>query len=295
MTVITLETMGLTKYYGSFCSVDGIDLSVEKGEIFGFLGPNGAGKTTTIRLLLDLIRPTSGSYRIFGKEKPHRDPTIREEIGNLPGEIGFYPNMTGKEFLGYFLRYHPMGFEDNQGRLCERFKLDQAALDKKIKYYSKGMKQKIGLIQAMQRRPRLLILDEPSEALDPLMQQALYTTLQELKKEGCTIFLSSHILAEVEKMCDRVAIIRKGRIQTVENIAVLKQKMVRRLTVFAESIVLSQISKLPHLRLKRMDSTSAEYQFNGEVSQLLQGLAPLPIQDIIFPEPELEDIFLEFY
>ncbi len=271
-----LETTNLTKYYGSFLGVERINLSIDEGEIFGFLGPNGAGKTTTVRLLLDLIRPPSGSYRILGYEGSGQHLKIREHMGNLPGEIGFYLNMTGQEFL-------------------ERFGQNQSTLAKKIKRYSKGMKQKLGLIQAMQHDPDLLILDEPSEGLNPLMQHELYEILLSLKQRGRTVFFSSHILSEVEKICDRVAIIREGEIQAIENIQTLKQKMIRRLTVSASMDTLERIAKIEQLELDVRRGSTAVYRFSGEISILLRELSQFEIHDLIFPEPELEDVFLAYY
>lgn len=290
-----LQTDNLTKYYGSFRGIEDVNLTIAEGEIFGFLGPNGAGKTTTIRILLDLIRPTSGRFEILGASGARQLLAVRGQIGNLPGEIGFYQGMTGQEFLDYLGRYQTPRGPVLQAELCRRFKLEATALAKKIKYYSKGMKQKLGLVQAMQHDPRLLILDEPSEALDPLMQQVFYEILLEFKERGTTIFFSSHVLSEVEKICDRIAIIRDGCIQAVEHIQNLKRQTVRRMTVFAAEHVLSQIEHIDGVTLEMTYPTSATYRFTGKMNALLTALAPLPIDDLIFPDPELEDIFLQFY
>lgn len=210
-----IETQGLIKYYGKTRGIEDLNLSVKEGEIFGFLGPNGAGKTTIIRLLLDLIHPTSGRANIFGLDSHRNSLEIRQKIGYIPGELNLYPNMKARDLLNYLARFYnglDLGFILG---LTKRFKLD---LERKIKTYSKGMKQMLGIIQAFMNDPDLLILDEPTSGLDPFMQQEIYNLFEETKNKGKTISLSSHNLYEVQKICDRVGIVREGRLVAIENI-----------------------------------------------------------------------------
>lgn len=292
MTAI-VETYHLCKSYGRTIGVDDLNFQVYPGEIFGYLGPNGAGKTTTIRLLLDFIRPTSGSFQILGETDARRHVRIRHRVGNLPGEFGYYPNLSGRQFLDYMGGFHrnvPL-----QSKLCSAFHLAESVLSQKLKYYSKGTRQKIGLIQAMQHDPELLILDEPSEGLDPLMQQKLYDILLEMKSRGRTIIFSSHILPEVERISDRVAIIRDGQLQTIETIAELKKKQRRKLIVTAAPAVLETICQIPGLALEHQSDEVAIFGWQGPVKPILQRITEFDIIDLLAPEPQLEDIFRHYY
>ena len=210
-----IETEGLTKYYGKTRGIENLNLSVKQGEIFGFLGPNGAGKTTTIRLLLDLIHQNSGWAKIFNLDSHKNSLEIRQRIGYIPGELNLYRNMKGKDLLNYLARFYN-GLDLNFIlQLTKRFKID---LSKKIKTYSKGMKQMFGIIQAFMNDPDLLILDEPTAGLDPFMQQEIYNLFKETTNRGKTIFMSSHNLFEVQKICNRAGIVREGRLIAVEDI-----------------------------------------------------------------------------
>ena len=215
--VITLEK--LTKSYGSSRGIIDVDLEVELGEIFGFLGPNGAGKTTTIRTMLDLIRPTSGKAFVFGIESTTDPVAIHRRVGYIPGEFALYDRLSGKQTLEYFANLRGGVDTAYQASLIDRFELDPG---KRFKEYSKGNKQKVGVIAALQHRPELLILDEPTSGLDPLVQQTFFETLREAVADGATVFLSSHILSEVEKTCERVAIIRDGRLAKVDTVEGLR-------------------------------------------------------------------------
>ncbi len=210
-----IETSGLTKYYGKTRGIENLNLSVKEGEIFGFLGPNGAGKTTTIRLLLDLIHPTSGRARIFGLDTRKDSLEIKQRIGYIPGELNLYPNMKGIDLLNYLARFYNGLNQSFVFELMQHFRLD---LYKKIKTYSKGMKQMLGIIQAFMNDPDLLILDEPTAGLDPFMQQEIYNLFRKTKVRGKTVFLSSHNLYEVQKICDRAGIVKEGKLMAVENI-----------------------------------------------------------------------------
>src|SRR5664280_993879 len=218
MTAV-IETEKLTKSYGSHRGIVEVDLVVQEGEVFGFLGPNGAGKTTTIRTLLDLIRPTSGTARVFGIESSADPVAIHRRVGYIPGEFTLYDRLTGSQTLEYFANLRGGVDPAYQRSLVERFELDPS---RRFKEYSKGNKQKVGVIIALQHRPELLVLDEPTSGLDPLVQQTFFSTLREAVADGATVFLSSHILSEVEKSCDRVAIIREGRLAKVDTVEALR-------------------------------------------------------------------------
>jgi len=290
-----IQTKKLTKYYGSHIGICDLDLEIEKGEIFGFLGPNGSGKTTTIRLILGLIRPTRGLVYVFGKDITKEGIAIRRQIGNLPGELSLYEELTGGElldFLGCF-------FGDNNNtlrqRLLSEFEIEERDLNRKIKHYSSGMKQKLGLIQAMQHNPKLLILDEPSDRLDPLMQQTLYGLLQEFQEQGTTIFFSSHILSEVQKISDRIGIVRAGRLVDVESIDNLKHKAVRRMEVHFRTEPNFNVQNIPGIKIEHRVDNRLFLLVRGDINSVLQELAQYDLEDLVFPEPDLEDIFLNYY
>ena len=225
-----ISTRALTKHYGSVDALTDLSLEVRQGEIFGFLGPNGAGKSTTIRTLLGFLHPTSGSATVLGMDIVTDSVEIRRLTGYLPGGIALYDSLSGEEVLDYLV--------DLQGRephrrqeLCERLELPPSVLKRKVRDYSRGMRQKIGVVQALQHDPELAILDEPTEGLDPLMQHAFYGILDDLRREGRTVFFSSHVLSEVERLCDRVAIIRAGRLMAIHEVGELLARRRRRVTV----------------------------------------------------------------
>jgi ABC-2 type transport system ATP-binding protein len=290
-----VKTIGLTKYYGNARGVDDLNLEVAQGEIFGFLGPNGAGKTTTIRLLLNLIRPTRGNAQIFGLDTRQNYLEIHQRLGYMPGDVVLYDGMTGSEFLSLMGSFHK-GHSGHNGQrlrqLQQRFELD---LNRQTQTYSKGMKQKLVIIQALMNDPELLILDEPTLGLDPLMQRQFYELLLEEKKRGKTIILSSHILPEVERVCDRIGIVRDGHLIDIELVANLKRKKIRRM-----HLVLSREMTQDELKLERADIISikgkqVELKVHDEIPSLLKQLCQLPIEDMSFPEASLEDTFMEFY
>ena len=226
-----IETDGLTKFYGSERGIEGVTISVEPGEVFGFLGPNGAGKTTTIRTLLDLLHPTGGSAHIFGLDS-HRDSVaIRARLGNLPGDFGYGKRSSGREALALLARLRGVGDLGRAEELARRFRAD---LERPLEQLSRGNRQKVGLILALFHRPELLILDEPTSGLDPLMQEEFLALVREESERGCAVFLSSHELDEVERVCDRVGIIREGRLIAVERIADLLSKTAERRRVEVE-------------------------------------------------------------
>lgn len=292
---IVLMTQGLTKSYGKVRALRGIDLEVRRGEIFGFLGPNGAGKTTTIRCLLDLIRPDGGSARVLGID-PQADPVaVQARTGYLPGEMAFKDNLTAERQLRFF--------SDMRGekadwafvrQLAERLDLD---LKRPIKNLSKGNKQKVGVVQALMHRPELLMLDEPTAGLDPLMQQEVLGLLREAKAAGATVFFSSHIMSEVEAVAERVGIIRLGKIVEVAETASLIDRSLRHMTVrFEEPIDSSVLDDLPGVKvLSQSDSISVTLQVEGVMDGLIKALGAFPVSDLETARLSLEEVFLAYY
>jgi ABC-2 type transport system ATP-binding protein len=294
MSELIIETRNLTKYYGKTIGIADLHLQVRQGEIFGFLGPNGAGKSTTIRLLLNLIRPTSGEIRIFGKSMKRYYVKILKDLGNVPGEMKLYEELTGEYFLQYMNRLSNK-IAVLQHELINSFQLSQSDLRKKIKYYSHGMKQKLGIIQAMQSDPDLLIMDEPSEGLDPLNKNILYQHIKRFKEKGKTVFFSSHYLAEVEKICDRVGLVRDGKLIAEENISTLKQKMVRRMEIyFAEKIEPSDF-RMSGVKIIEHNDKYLLLQITGGLTDLLRRISKYHIDSMIFHEPRLGDTFFSYY
>jgi len=287
-----ISALNVTKYFGKVTGVNGISFAVSRGEIFGFLGPNGSGKTTTIRLLLDLLRPSQGKIEIFGLNLHDHSLDIRKRCGYLPGNFAAYGNLTGNEFLTFL-----SGLRGNDllvsNKLADRLGTTFADMDRKIRNLSHGTQQKLGIIQAFMHSPELLILDEPTLGLDPLIQYEFYELLKEYQANGGTVFLSSHNLSEVERICHRVAIIRKGEIVKVESIENLRRKMKRKLILTMKPEA-GKI-ELEGARLISSEGHRFEFEFNGEISALIGNLSKLPVADIIFPEPDLQEIFMNYY
>lgn len=289
-TVISVRNM--TKFYGKTTGVKNISFEVGEGEIFGFLGPNGAGKTTTIRLLLDLLRPDSGTISIFGKDLKTNSISIRQQIGYLPGEFSTYPHLSGKDFLRFLSGIRQLE-EKNLSGLLERFKLNPGILGRKTRQYSHGMLQKLGIIQAVLHQPRLLIFDEPTAGLDPLMQEEFYKLVEEQQQRGATVFFSSHHLYEVEKLCQRVAIIRDGEIAGLESIGTLKNKAGNILEILLKEPV--NDLQIPGTELLKRQGNSFILKINGELQPVLKTLAELPVEDVMISKPDLENVFMNFY
>ena len=286
-----IETSGLTKYYGRTRGIDGLDLSVEAGEFFGFIGPNGAGKSTTIRTLLGLLRPTRGSATVFGLDVTSRGIDIRRRLGYIPAEIGFYGGMTGEAILRLASRMH--GMDPDRGReVAGRLDLD---LQRKADELSTGNRKKLAVVLALQHRPELVILDEPSAGLDPLMQGVLFDLLREEHQRGATVFFSSHVLDEVQRMCRRVAIVRSGRIVEVAEIETLRQRHLKRVrAVFpgeppARALAIDGVANLS------VDADSARFDFTGPPRALLAMLARRRVVDVTIEDPTLDDVFLHYY
>ncbi len=289
-----IETKKLTKYYlrGKVLGVKDLNLEIKEGEIFGFIGPNGAGKSTTIRLLLDFIRPTSGSASIFNLDTHENTIQIKKEIGYLPGEIFLNESMTGKDTLAYYQGFKKDIDKDYVSHLVKQLGLD---LTRKVGEYSKGNKQKIGIVLAVMHKPKLLILDEPTSGLDPLNQQTFYDIIAETKKWGTTTFLSTHILEEAQKICDRVGIIKNGKLIRIEDIDDFKQKNIRDIILeTAESIPLSDLKIAGVTKIERT-TTGYHLTTAGANGKVIKALSKFNITDIKIAEPSLEEIFMRFY
>ncbi len=293
MSQVVIKTTNLTKYYGKTRGIIDVNLEVLRGEVFGYLGPNGAGKSTTIRLLLDLIRPMIGSATIFGYDVNTEGLLARSEVGYIPGELALYEQMTGRDLISYFGHLRGGINWDYVSELSERLDLD---ITRKIGGYSSGNKQKLGLVQALMNSPQLLILDEPTKGLDPLVQQEFYRLVGEHKRKGKTVFLSSHIMPEVERICDRVGIIREGRLIAVKEIAKLKAVALRSLEVhFAAPIQKVDFLGVSGIQDLVVDNTTLRCKLRGSLDPLIKKLAGFEVLNLITHEPNLEEIFLDFY
>jgi ABC-2 type transport system ATP-binding protein len=292
MTAI-IETDKLTKYYGPHRGIIDLDLEVREGEAFGFLGPNGAGKTTTIRTLLDHLRPTSGQARIFGIETTADPVAIHRRIGYLPGEFTLYDKLTGGQTIEYFASLRGGVDPLYQADLVARLDVDPS---RKFREYSKGNKQKIGLIVALQHRPDLLILDEPTSGLDPLVQQTFYEVIRETKADGRTIFLSSHILSEVEKTCDRVGIIRDGRLVRIGRTEELRDLAHHQVELrFAQAVPADEFSALPGVSDVSVEDHTLRLRVSGSMTPVVRAAARYELVDFVSREPSLEETFLAEY
>jgi len=292
MTAI-IQTEKLTKSYGEHRGIIDIDLQVNEGEAFGFLGPNGAGKTTTIRTLLDHLRPTSGRATIFGIETTVDPVAIHRRIGYLPGEFALYDKLTGGQTIDYFANLRGGVDAAYQADLIRRLDIDPS---RKFKEYSKGNKQKVGLIVALQHRPDLLILDEPTSGLDPLVQQTFFEVIREAKAEGRTVFLSSHILGEVEKTCDRVAIIRDGLLVKVDRVEALRDLAHHQVELrFSGEVPVAAFSGLPGVSDVTADEHVLRLRVSGSITPVVREAARYELLDFVSREPSLEETFLAEY
>jgi ABC-2 type transport system ATP-binding protein len=296
-----IATEGLTKHYAAggrgdaptIRALDDVTLEVREGEIFGFLGPNGAGKSTLIRLLLGYLHATAGRATVLGLDTARESVTIRGRIGYLPGGIALYDGLTGERHLDYLaeLAGRP---SVRRAELCERLELDARTLRRPIRDYSRGMRQKIGIVQALQHDPELAILDEPSEGLDPLMQRAFYTVLDELKAAGRTVFFSSHVLSEVERVCDRVAVVRAGRLVAVDDVDALLARRRRRVELRLTGPA-PDLSSIPGVSELVVDGDTLTCSLEGDPRPFLAAIAAAPVADVVIEAARLEEAFLELY
>ncbi|MEP7271081.1 MAG: ABC transporter ATP-binding protein [Acidobacteriota bacterium] len=287
----------ISKRYGKLLAVSELDLEVSQGEVFGFLGLNGAGKTTTIRILLDLLRPSSGTANVLGMSCQAGGLEVRTRVGYLPGELGLYGDMTGYRTLEFLARLCRQTVEpEYREQLRERLELSAADLRRKVREYSTGMKRKLGLIQALQNDPPLLILDEPTEGLDPLMQEAFYQLLADLHRRGRTIFMSSHVLSEVERVCDRIAVLRAGEVVLLSEVDEVRNLAARRVRVFFSADCDLRPGELPpEHEVIESDSRLWSLRVNGPLGPLLKYLAGFPVRDMQVEEPHLEDVIMKYY
>ena len=287
-----IDIRGLTKRYGKHEALTDLDLRVRAGEVLGFIGPNGAGKTTTIRLLLDLIRPTSGTARVLGLDARRDGVEVRRRVGYLPGDLALYEDMTAAQQLAYLARLRGRPELDPRP-LAERLSLD---LDRPIRALSRGNKQKVGLVQAFMHDPELLILDEPTTGLDPLIQHEFAAMVGEARARGRTVFLSSHVLSDVERLADRVGLLRDGRLVLVDDVGALKARVSRRLDLrFAQAPPPGAFDGLPGVRAVEQAGEHVTLTLGGPVDAVLKRAAQFEVLTLTSREPDLEDIFLDLY
>ena len=283
-----IKTTGLTKYYGKARGIIDLNLCVPEGEFFGFIGPNGAGKSTTIRTLLGLISPSGGSAEILGMDMVKERQKILDSVGYLPSEAVFYPGMRVRDVLKLSAGLRKKNCREEAARLCERLELDTG---RKVDELSFGNRKKVAIVCALQHRPRLLVLDEPTSGLDPLMQREFFSILRERNQEGATVFLSSHVLSEIQRNCRRAAIIREGRLIACDSVEALSKTNAKRVTVHGEQ----DIEKLPGVRDIQPLDGGASFLFGGDINALVGQLAACRLTDLSVAEPDLEEIFLHYY
>lgn len=286
-----IEIKNLTKYYGKALGIKDVDLNIEEGEIFGFIGPNGAGKSTTIRLLMGLIHPTSGDAKLFGKDAIQFGPEVREDIGYLPSEIFYYDKMKVIDLLNYSASFYNKDCSKRIKELSEIMELD---LNRRIEDLSYGNKKKVGIVQGLLHEPKLIILDEPTGGLDPLMQQKFFNIIREENKKGATVFFSSHILGEVQELCDRVAIIREGSIIETADIKTLRENNYKKIFIKGENLN-KKIFELDGVTQLMQKDDVITFFYKGDVNVVNQAISSITIQDINIEEPTLEEVFMHYY
>jgi ABC-2 type transport system ATP-binding protein len=288
-----IATEALTKFYGRHRGIEDVTFQVERGEVFGFLGPNGAGKTTAMRTLLDFLRPTRGRASLFGLDSREASVEIRRRVGYLPGELALYGHMTAEDHLRYLGNLRGRADRPAIRHLAQRLDCE---LSRRIEDLSRGNKQKVGVIQAFMHRPDLLILDEPTAGLDPLLQHEVHGLIAEARSDGRTVFLSSHILPEVEALCDRVGIIRRGRLAAVERVDALKQRALRRLEIhFADPVPEGEFRALSGVRDVVSRDGVVRCTVTGSLDAVIKAAAAHTVVNVVSHEPSLEEIFLEYY
>lgn len=286
-----IEVKNLTKYYGKARGIVDVSFNVEEGEIYGYIGPNGAGKSTTIRLFLSLIYPSSGEATIFGKDCIQHGPEIRQDIGYLPSEVFYYDRMKVIDLLKYSASFYNKDSNDRMHELAEIMELD---LKRRIDDLSYGNKKKVGIVQGLLHQPKLIILDEPTAGLDPLMQQKFFNLIREENANGATVFFSSHILSEVQKLCRRVAIIREGSIVQIEDIKTLQKDNYKKIRIAADGLDEKKFEMEGVTNIHR-DDGAVNFFYKGDINRVTQLIAKQPVSDVIIEEPTLEEIFMHYY
>lgn len=286
-----IKTTNLTKYYGKTKGIEDVTLSVSKGEIFGFIGPNGAGKSTTIRTLLGLIFPTRGKGEIFGMDCINEGPSIRARIGYLPSEVFYYDKMKVLDLLEYSASFYKKDCKKRMKELADIMELD---LTRRIEDLSYGNKKKVGIVQGLLHSPELIILDEPTSGLDPLMQKKFFDIIQEENEKGVTVFFSSHILSEVQALCNRVAIIRDGKIIKTEDIKTLRKDSYKKITVRGDNLNPEDFSSEGVTEMRSLDHTLTFF-YKGDINFLTGKIGEAVLEDVLIEEPTLEEIFMHYY
>ena len=286
-----IEVTNLTKYYGKSRGIVDVSFNEEEGEIFGFIGPNGAGKSTTIRLLLSLIHPTSGSAKVFGKDVVTHGPEIRRDIGYLPSEVYYYEGMKVIDLLNYSASFFD---HDCTQRINELSEIMELELKRRISDLSYGNKKKVGIVQGLLHSPKLLFLDEPTAGLDPLMQRKFFELIREENGRGVTVFFSSHILGEVQRLCTRVGIIREGSIVEISDIRALQQNNYKKVRVTAEGMNPASFD-LPGVTNVQTENGTVNFIFKGDINAVLHKISEFQVSDVIIEEPTLEEIFMHYY
>jgi ABC-2 type transport system ATP-binding protein len=287
-----IEINNLTKYYGKSRGIIDVSFNVEEGEIFGFIGPNGAGKSTTIRTILSLIYPTSGSAKIFGKDCIEFGPEIKKEIGYLPSEVFYYDDMRVDDLLKYSASFYK---KDCSKRIIELAEIMELDLRKKIDDLSFGNKKKVGIVQGLLHDPKLIILDEPTSGLDPLMQQKFFDLLKDENKKGATILFSSHILSEVQKLCERVAIIKEGRIISLERISALRENSYKKIKAETPAEIVTDFFTIEGVSNIEVKDNIISFLFRGNINLILKKLSAIELSNLWIEEPDLEEIFMHYY
>ncbi len=286
-----IEVSHLTKYYGKSRGIEDVSFSEEEGEIFGFIGPNGAGKSTTIRLLLSLIHPTSGTARVFGKDVMSHGPEIRRDIGYLPSEVFYYEGMKVIDLLKYSASFFDHDCTQRMHELSETMELE---MNRRISDLSYGNKKKVGIVQGLLHSPKLLFLDEPTSGLDPLMQHKFFDLVRQENARGVTVFFSSHILGEVQRLCTRVGIIRDGKIAEISDIRTLQQNNYKKINVTADGLNPASFD-LPGVTNVVAENGSVHFFFKGDINAVLQKVSSMKVADVTIEEPTLEEIFMHYY
>ena len=290
MTIKAIETHNLTKFYGKARGICELNLEVEPGEIFGFIGPNGAGKSTTIKTLLNFIHPTSGSASILGLDVVRDTVQIKQKVGYIPSEVSYYDDMTAEQLLNYSASFYSVDCHARRNQLADQLEVE---LGRKIDDLSLGNRKKVAIVQALQHQPEVIILDEPTSGLDPLMQARFFEILQEENRRGATVFFSSHILSEVQRLCHRVAIIKEGRLVRVETVERLRRSSYKRVRLQATDQV--NLAELPGVQDVVRQENYLEFLYGGNLQELLAVLASQEIADIWREDPSLEDVFMHYY
>lgn len=286
-----IETKNLTKYYGKALGIKDVSINVEEGEIFGFIGPNGAGKSTTIRLLLSLIYPSSGEAKLFGKDAIKCGPEVRKRIGYLPSEIFYYDKMKVIDLLNYSASFYD---KDCKSRIKELSEIMELDLNRRIEDLSYGNKKKVGIVQGLLHEPDLIILDEPTGGLDPLMQQKFFNLIREENKKGTTVFFSSHILGEVQELCNRVAIIRDGSIIEIEDIKILRENNYKKISILGDNLN-KDIFNINGVTKLIKENNGINFFYKGDINIITNAISSVKAIDVNIEEPTLEEIFMHYY